>query len=1299
MWGLAGLAVMVLLVHWGLQSDLAGAYFAQRAELGLQQLLGRQVAIGAVHLKLLPLGVEIEEFWMQGAEPEDPPFVQVTRVIVDARVVDLRKRAITLGQVRLVEPVVDLSFFGGGKNNLPKLVNRAAKGKGLRTPIHLSIHRLAIENGEVHLVQHKMPLELTAKEVELELVGRSRTDLTGNLQSEELEITLPRANPVIGKVEIRVATDEEGVRLVKGSVEGPDLSADVRGHASWEEKEWVIEVDGRVDTDFFDRLGYLQDQIEGSVALKGGYAWSRKSWGFRADLESTELEVFDRELGDVRAVVSGDRNGLRFDINRARYAGGSLEGSVNVDTQKGSRAFEVDLIADGLDLQTVLDDQKIPVDNLAGDVSGAFDYRFPFGSAKQGQGWADLQIAADFSLGAGKIPVEGEAPLIIEQGIIRTRAARVTSPYQQLELEGFFDLDSKRGEFIYNLKSERVERLALLIPFENDEERLWLPTSGSGLLAGTLMLEPGNPSTRLEFDLVDVEAPGAAADRLQGAVDLGMEGLSDIRLELLNENAGLIVTGSAPIARADGSLTTTPFSIAIDAAAWPLAQAAPWLPFELPIDGPVSGSVRMWGEVTNPTGQVRAKVSPADFRDLEIEQVDLVLDFDPTRMQVDRLSLSSAAGDLMLSGSLDRISDALDMEVRSDPLKLSEPPFSDVVSGDLDGQVAVVGTIRGTSAAPRIVTELRADRLSLADRILSDDGSAAIRLSLAEGRIEVDGDFLGVLDLQGAGSLDTKGLDLELAVESDRLDELVLITGATVEAEFSGRLSGSVRVESELEDLDSWKAVVRLGELEVGSGDLSMQNIDPVVMNLSSAGIEIESLFLGDPTSDSELFVSGEIRSDMDKSLDLHFQSSIDARWLVALLPDLDLRTGTFDMLAVIGGNVDLPEINGQARVQGGLLLFEQLPFAIEKIDGVLLFYPDQIVVDRVDARAAGGALRAEGNLRLLEKSGAPEYRIQLSASDLRVPYPEDWLTRADAEIVISSTTSGRQIRGAVEVDQALYFEDLSLGLTQMLSGVFSRDRLEVERADEFAATTEINIAVKGTDALRIRNNLADLRGDVDFVVRGTLANPVLFGSVEIERGGTIEFGVNEYEIQRGVVTFANPYRIEPVIDASARAKIRQYDVTLNLSGTLDQLNTSFTSNPPLAELEVLSLLTGGEVDLTRRTGTGSATEADSAAEASTILAGQAASLITQRTGRLFGLDRFQVQPLTTSSGELSQTRVTIGKQLSRDLFVTYSYDPESTAQDIYRVEWNIPRSGMTLVLTQNGDESYSADVRWEKSF
>ena len=639
MWGLAGLAALIFLVHWGLQTDWAGAYFAQLAEDGLEAVLDRDIAIGAVHPKLLPLGVEMEEFWMAGASAADPPFVELTKLVVDARLVDLRRRAITLGEVRLIEPKVDLGFWGDGKNNLPRLVKKAAEKDGVRAPIKLSIHHLAIERGEVHLKQHKMPLELTAREVELDLVGRARTDLTGQLEAEELEILLPRAaQSLIGKVEIRVVTDEEGVRLVRGNVEGPDLSANVQGHASWQEREWVIEVDGRSDARFFQRLGYLDDQIEGPFTLKGGYAWSQKSWGFRADLDSTGMMIFDRDIQNIQTVVSGDRNGLRFDLESADYAGGTLAGSVNVETQKGNRSFEVDLIVDGLDLQTIMNDQSIPVEDLAGKVSGAFDYRFPFGSAKEGQGWADLQIDPDFEQGVGTIPIEGTAPLIIEKGVIRTQAARLAGPFQRLEMGGFYDLDTRRGEFVYSIESDRVERLAMLIPFESDEEKLWLPTSGSGLLEGTLTIEPGQPSTRLELDLIDVEAPGASAKRLQGAIDIGVEGISDMRLELLNEDAGLIVTGSAPIERSDGSLTDTPYSIAVDAVSWPLSQVKPWLPFEvpeegLPIDGPISGSLRIWGEVADPSGQMRVSLAPATFAEIEFDAIELWLDFDPSWMQ------------------------------------------------------------------------------------------------------------------------------------------------------------------------------------------------------------------------------------------------------------------------------------------------------------------------------------------------------------------------------------------------------------------------------------------------------------------------------------------------------------------------------------------------------------------------------------------------------------------------------------------------------------------------------------------
>ena len=217
-----------------------------------------------------------------------------------------------------------------------------------------------------------------------------------------------------------------------------------------------------------------------------------------------------------------------------------------------------------------------------------------------------------------------------------------------------------------------------------------------------------------------------------------------------------------------------------------------------------------------------------------------------------------------------------------------------------------------------------------------------------------------------------------------------------------------------------------------------------------------------------------------------------------------------------------------------------------------------------------------------------------------------------------------------------------------------------------------------------------------DLLVRGSLAAPVLFGEVVLDEGGTLKWGGNKYVVEQGVLTFANPFKIDPVLDVVATARVREYDLVLTLTGPLERPEVSFSSDPPLPDLEVMSLMATGETDTLDFT----SSSADRAADfqATSLLYGQASSLISQRTSKLFGFDRFRLDPLVSGTGELSSARVTVGKQLSAELFATYSYDPSTTEQNILQLEWDITR-GVTLVLTQSGDESYSVDFRMQKSF
>jgi translocation and assembly module TamB len=164
----------------------------------------------------------------------------------------------------------------------------------------------------------------------------------------------------------------------------------------------------------------------------------------------------------------------------------------------------------------------------------------------------------------------------------------------------------------------------------------------------------------------------------------------------------------------------------------------------------------------------------------------------------------------------------------------------------------------------------------------------------------------------------------------------------------------------------------------------------------------------------------------------------------------------------------------------------------------------------------------------------------------------------------------------------------------------------------------------------------------------------------------------------------------------SAVTRRRNYQVTLELSGTRERLAASFRSDPPLPELEVLALLAAGEESsqaaggLVRQVDTGQSVSANS------LLLGQATNLVEQRITSLFGLDRFRLDPLA-SGDSLSSARVTLGKRLTRNVTVTYSVDPSSSENSLIELEWQVS-DRMVLVLRQNTDGTYTAEARFERS-
>ena len=178
-------------------------------------------------------------------------------------------------------------------------------------------------------------------------------------------------------------------------------------------------------------------------------------------------------------------------------------------------------------------------------------------------------------------------------------------------------------------------------------------------------------------------------------------------------------------------------------------------------------------------------------------------------------------------------------------------------------------------------------------------------------------------------------------------------------------------------------------------------------------------------------------------------------------------------------------------------------------------------------------------------------------------------------------------LTGNVTILDALYREDINLEETvfEQLTPPEAMAFVRRERPG-IADAINLDVTVDTMAPVTITNNVADLDLTGNFRVRGTVGEPVVLGRAEALDGGEVYVGLTKggeaaavgerrdrYIIQRGIVDFNNTLRTEPSLDIEAvhdlNVKGENYLVTLRATGTLTDLRTEMTSDPPLDEKDI----------------------------------------------------------------------------------------------------------------------------------
>ncbi len=394
---------------------------------------------------------------------------------------------------------------------------------------------------------------------------------------------------------------------------------------------------------------------------------------------------------------------------------------------------------------------------------------------------------------------------------------------------------------------------------------------------------------------------------------------------------------------------------------------------------------------------------------------------------------------------------------------------------------------------------------------------------------------------------------------------------------------------------------------------------------------------------------------------------------------------GRLNYLVQVQGSPAGPRVKGAIDAQGQVLPLPGFPQALENFSA-LAFLDDKVLTLRsFQATLGGGSVHASGEVRL--SGPGPAVTLGLEATDMiLVPWER---TRALAN-------AGLRLRGnpgRLVLEGDVLFQRLSwrreIGEPFAIS---TQAYYQPKQGTSLFENLGLNIRLRADDNAWVENSLGRIRSRFNLTLTGTVNAPVVLGDIEA-LGGTFNFQDRTFNILSGKLSFFDPTSVEPYLDLRAESYVKDYRVTLSLNGLLNRLRPEFTSSPPLPPEDVLALLTTGESF--KRT---YISDVSSQLSSATLLAYQLSEQAQKRASKLFSLDRISIDPFIMGSTTELVPRLTLGKRISRNVFIYYSTNLTTQREEIVRMEWELGRS-FSIVANRDELGILSLDVKARKRF
>lgn len=1309
-WTLLGMALAIIAVGSGLANPLLRRILIHRVET----LTGARVEIRTVSVGWFSLNATVRGLIVHGKEPAGTePLLSVEQARVGLRIDSFWGRRVGLNDLILEQPHLHIRVEKDGTSNLPRLRRTAPSNQPLEERLlALQAHRVEIKDGWILYNNVKTLVALEGGDLQFNVAlggPADRSLYVGTLDWQSIELARRRDVPVPTNVSVKFALSRDGFTIEQAVADigrsHLDLQAETKDLSApqwtYRYRAWLDLLDIRETFRTPEvPLGRIDLRGEGTFAGgqilgKGSYVADNITLGF-LDFHSANLSSRSSYTLEPKEVVLPDF---------AAYAlGGSVKGRVTM--RYDGLQFRGETKLQNIRLSAVMpaiDHAGFPVDQLRWDA-----VIFADTVETWHENFRDFDLSAKMrwdepeELTPGHIPVTGDWKLRYryEPNLLELAQGEFETPTTRGSFTGALDpkktaLDVKLDigslevwdDFIHALAGDKPGTAEAAIPIGGSVQwagRITGPSDGpefQGHLRGERVRYADFRLDTIDGDLTysPSQLGISQGHAVRGVMQAGIDGHMELKDWEFRPECQW---------RSELNLEKVPIE--------GLEQLAGW---KYPLQGLVTGQFHGRGTRAEPSLTGLLDVAEGEAYAVPFNRLRGQLNVTPEEVRFSNAELRFFAPSTEKTGGAGIVTGAvgyryadgsLNMDLVGASLPLANFRRIRASNLPLGGQISFRLKSSGPVSKPLTQGSFRVVDLNVGNEVIgsfeadlnSDGNVAQLKLSSAMSEGAIGGGIT-------LGLSDPLPLHGKISIKNMNLDPYVLSALHVQKFEGHATADGDISVNGDLQHQENLVVDGNFTRLVLTYSGVQLENSGPIHLTSTRDSLKIESAALKGTDTNAE--VKGSIQFTGRRTVSLQLNGSVDLRLLSGYIPDVDMA-GHADINASFEGTLDRPRIVGRVKLANVSARSVDFPTGLSNLNGDLVFDANRLFFENLQGEAGGGILTLSGSMNYSDKP--LRYDITAKTDRLRIRYPEGISWLAGGSLRLTGTPDGGLLSGKVVIQRVT----LTQGL-ESAGSLVSTSSPSGSSSSSFLRNLQLDVEASASPDARMEWAGAHLEAEANLRVRGTAEHPILLGHIHVI-SGDLYFRDNHYKVTRGDLNFANPFRLDPVINVEATTNIQQYEITLNFSGQASKMSMSYRSDPPLPGNDIITLLALGQTNSEATMRSGSATQSGTSG-ASALLSEAISSQLGGRVERLFGITRFRVDPGlagvgTSGSGQNAAARVTVEQQVSPNLNVTYVSNVSSTQQQVIQVEYNVTRT-ISIVALRDQNGTFGVDIKFKK--